>query len=327
MQKPFKTYRQQLGILRSRNLTIANGSRAIKILKKEGYYNIINGYKHIFLDDALSQQNREDYYKTGVTFENIYALYEFDRNMRNILIKYLLATEASLKTKVAYHFSEQYKQTFNYLDYNNFDSSNPKKVTELISRISIVITEHSQKQSQGGQFYHYLNKYKELPMWVLVKKMTFGEVNHFFDALQPNLKTVIADEFIDEYKKEHKNFAFAVPTPLSIDVCIYSMLTFLNAFRNICAHDERLYNAIIKKNNKIPKVTLFHKTPQLSFKSRLFDCILVLGFFISKKEYKILVKQVTAEVDKLSHSLPQSLFNSVLIAMGFAKTWQSDLHL
>ena len=158
MLKPFKTYRQQLGILRSRNLTISNGSRAIKILKKEGYYNIINGYKHIFLDDALSQQTREDYYKPGVTFENIYALYEFDRNMRNILIKYLLATEASLKTKVAYHFSEHYKQTFNYLDYNNFDSTSPQKVTELISRISKVITEHSQKQTQGGQFDHYLNK-------------------------------------------------------------------------------------------------------------------------------------------------------------------------
>lgn len=327
MLKPFKTYRQQLGILRSRNLTISNGSRAIKILKKEGYYNIINGYKHIFLDDALSQQTREDYYKPGVTFENIYALYEFDRNMRNILIKYLLATEASLKTKVAYHFSEHYKQTFNYLDYNNFDSTSPQKVTELISRISKVITEHSQKQTQGGQFYHYLNKYKELPMWVLVKKMTFGEINHFYEALQPPLKTAIADEFLNEFKKEYKLSALVAPMTPPMDRYIYPMLTFLNYFRNICAHDERLYNAIIKKNNKILKVTLFHKSPQITFKSRLFDCILVLGFFISKKEYKTLVKQVADEVDKLSRSLPQSLFNSVLIAMGFAKTWRSDLHL
>lgn len=48
MSKPFKTYRQQLNILRSRNLIIDNGSKAIDILKKEGYYNIINGYKEIF---------------------------------------------------------------------------------------------------------------------------------------------------------------------------------------------------------------------------------------------------------------------------------------
>ncbi len=327
MQKPFKTYRQQLGILRSRNLTISNGSRAIKILKREGYYNIINGYKHIFLDDALSQQNHEDYYKTGVTFENIYALYEFDRNMRNILIKYLLATEASLKTKVAYHFSEEYKQTFNYLDYNNFDSKSPQKVTELISHTSKVITDHSQKQTQGGQFYHYLNKYKELPMWVLVKKMTFGEINHFFEALQPYLKTVIADEFTDEFRKEYKQSAFIAPMPLSMDCYIYPMLAFLNYFRNICAHDERLYNAVYKKSHKIPKVTMFHKCPQITFKSKLFDCILILGFFVSKKEYRALIKQITAEVEKLSHELPQNLFNSVLIAMGFSKTWQSDLHL
>lgn len=50
MDKPFKTYRQQLTILRGRNLVIKDGSKAIQILKNEGYYNIINGYKDIFLD-------------------------------------------------------------------------------------------------------------------------------------------------------------------------------------------------------------------------------------------------------------------------------------
>lgn len=35
MSKPFKTYRQQLNILRSRNLIIDNGSKAIDILKKK----------------------------------------------------------------------------------------------------------------------------------------------------------------------------------------------------------------------------------------------------------------------------------------------------
>lgn len=54
IDKPFKTYYQQLRILRSRNLLIPNGSRAVKILKRENYYNIINGYKDIFLDSNYS---------------------------------------------------------------------------------------------------------------------------------------------------------------------------------------------------------------------------------------------------------------------------------
>lgn len=47
-KKPFKTYNQQLKILRNRNLTISNGSKAISVLKRDNYYNIVNGYKDIF---------------------------------------------------------------------------------------------------------------------------------------------------------------------------------------------------------------------------------------------------------------------------------------
>lgn len=172
--KPFKTYRQQLKILRSRNLEIRDGSRATTILKREGYYNIINGYKDIFLDTALCRQAGEDRYKPGTTFEHIYALYTFDRAMKSALMDAILKVETFLKTQIAYFFSETYTQNFSYLDINNFDSSNPQKVTRLIAKVSNVITNNS----QSGQVYHYLDKYKELPLWVLSKKMTLGETYH-----------------------------------------------------------------------------------------------------------------------------------------------------
>lgn len=48
--KPFKTYNQQLKILRDRGLIISNGSKAIRILERENYYTVINGYKFFFLE-------------------------------------------------------------------------------------------------------------------------------------------------------------------------------------------------------------------------------------------------------------------------------------
>ena len=98
MNKPFKTYKQQLRILRGRNLIISNGSRAIRILKREGYYNIINGYKEIFLDANMTRQHQGDYYKNGTEFEHIAALYDFDRELRSVLLKYILKVEKYLKT-------------------------------------------------------------------------------------------------------------------------------------------------------------------------------------------------------------------------------------
>lgn len=37
-------------------------------------------------------------YKNGTTFEEVYALYAFDRNIRHIYLKYLLKAESSFKT-------------------------------------------------------------------------------------------------------------------------------------------------------------------------------------------------------------------------------------
>lgn len=51
--KEYKTYRQLLSILRSRGMSIgkgSQGSRVMRVLEKENYYNVINGYKDLFLD-------------------------------------------------------------------------------------------------------------------------------------------------------------------------------------------------------------------------------------------------------------------------------------
>ena len=104
--KPFKTYRQQIRILRSRNIQIRDGGKAMSVLKREGYYNIINGYKDIFLDEVLTSQSGEDRYKAGTTFEQIYALYTFDRSMKSSLISFILKVETFLKTQISYFFSE-----------------------------------------------------------------------------------------------------------------------------------------------------------------------------------------------------------------------------
>ena len=51
-EKTFKTYDEMIELLRSRNMNIPNGApkrKAKIILQREGYYNIVNGYKRPFL--------------------------------------------------------------------------------------------------------------------------------------------------------------------------------------------------------------------------------------------------------------------------------------
>lgn len=87
--KTYKSYRQQLAILRSRGMNIGKGSRVMRILERENYYNIINGYKELFLASKATP-TADEVYKTGTTFDEVYTLYNFDRELRHIYLRYLL---------------------------------------------------------------------------------------------------------------------------------------------------------------------------------------------------------------------------------------------
>ena len=324
MEKPFKTYRQQITILRNRNM-IVNGTRAMRILRSAGYYNVINGYKDIFIDTTATKQNGEDIYKAGTTLDQVYALYSFDCAMRNILISYLLKAETTIKTKSAYYFSEAHNNEFAYLNINNYDLTNPPEVTKLIAKLSNIITQNTSNKGNLGQIDHYISKYRAVPLWVLSQKMTFGEIKHFIKSLDPIIKKKFYDEVIHDFTR---SYSIRFVTPSTIEQDIMYMLDILNDFRNICAHGNRLYNRIFKKGKHIPPIsTLFHSPYNLKFNSKLFDCILITGLFISKKEYTRFIKDISEEIENLQSELSSSQFNIVLMNMGFAKDWKEKIKL
>lgn len=66
MAKIFKSINSQLRILRDRGMIIENGGRIKRILEKGNYYNIINGYKELFL--KRKETFYEEKYIEGTTF-------------------------------------------------------------------------------------------------------------------------------------------------------------------------------------------------------------------------------------------------------------------
>lgn len=87
----------------------------MRILEKENYYSLINGYKDLFLQvDAKGDPQLPEKYKNGTTFDEIYKLFCFDRDLRNTLLEYLLKFESNIKSKISYRFSEKYKEPHAY---------------------------------------------------------------------------------------------------------------------------------------------------------------------------------------------------------------------
>lgn len=315
MTKPFKTYNQQLKILRNRGLEIKNGSKAIKILKCENYYSIINGYKDIFL---ITNSNPE-MYKSGTTFEDIYSLFDFDREIRVLFLKYILKIESLINTKISYFFSQKYNGDFSYLNINNFNPSKLEQITGLIANLSNVIKEKSKIKNKASkkidnQISHYLSKHKTLPLWVLMRHLTFGITAYFYSSITDDLRIDIANEITDSYNKEY-NSKIKNITSEHLENIIY----FLSFFRNKCAHNERLFNLIKSKTT----ISYPHTTE--IFNGKLFDLTIIFKLFLFKKDYRKFMADLKYYIFELQKELDGSIFNKVLIEMGFPKDWENRL--
>ena len=77
-EKEFKTLDELIEILIKRGVNISSSSDkdyAKRVLQKYGYYNLINGYNKLFLDNSV--HNDYPIYVAGTTLCEINALYQF----------------------------------------------------------------------------------------------------------------------------------------------------------------------------------------------------------------------------------------------------------
>ena len=58
--KEYKTFNQQLSILRSKGMIVPTDGRPKRFLEQENYYNVINGYKDLFLCKNIQMSQEYD---------------------------------------------------------------------------------------------------------------------------------------------------------------------------------------------------------------------------------------------------------------------------
>lgn len=317
--KPFKSYDSQIKILKQRGLIIKSPTNCKNILKRENYYNIINGYKDIFLD--LNSNNEK--YLIGTTFENIYALYIFDENLRNLFLKYILKFETLLKTKVAYYHSKVHNSKFNFFDINNFQG-NSSKITKLIANISNDINKNNIEKTKNS-FSHYINKHGELPVWVYFQKANFGVVCYFYEVLKQNIKIDICDEINEEFNHYYKTKNKKIINHIQLE----NLSHFLNKYRNICAHNERLYFESGKQFKNKNKFYLdYSNYTSQQYRGNIFDLLVVLKIFLVKEDFFNLISEFEIILDKLKdsmHNLPNIYSSIENKHLNIPKNWKNLL--
>ena len=139
---------------------------------------LINGYKDLF----LSEKTPEDKYISGTTVGEIYALYNFDRELREIFLRYILHVETNIKNLISYRISECYGHD-NFLRYNNFNTD-MKDADKLVSSVFADIQRQIASSISDPCVKHYLQNYGYIPMWVLNNILTFGTISKFYSIMK-----------------------------------------------------------------------------------------------------------------------------------------------
>ena len=309
--KEHKTFNQQLTILRNRGVVVPTNGKPKRFLEQENYYNVVNGYKDLFLiKDSNNLPVEPELYQEGTHFNELKALFLFDRELRILLLKYLLIFENSIKTTVAYEFSKKYPRKNAYLDIANFVDNDPKKVLQQISILTKTIHD---KVDRTGAIKHYIEEHGEVPLWVLVNFLTMGNIANFYNILTDSTKNIIAKFYTDKYRTQNKDNTFRLSSA-DLSAC----LKVANLVRNICAHDERLYNANLR-NVRISQIANHFGIRRYDNK-RFIVVILFLKIVLDKKDFQRLYKALRNLFNQYADEFKTVVFDDILNTMGIDLT-------
>jgi len=306
--KEFKTIDEQIEILKEKGLIIKDEATAKDILLRENYF-FLSGYRYMFY-----KSNRDKAFIPGTTFEELYGLFQFDRNVRNTFFKHLLIIENNVKSIFSYQLSLKYgyKET-DYLKLENFtqDTARTRQVSDVINKMKRQIRVNGR---QNAATLHYLNNYGYLPMWIVVKVLSFGIISELYTILKNEDQRNISDF----YKMSE------------IDMGIF--LPLMSNYRNLCAHEDILYDhktqRVIPNNKYHEKLNIPREADEYIYgKNDLFALLIMLKYMLRDEEFRLLAYEIGYEIDLLDGKVNTIPLNKILEKLGFPPNWKDIVEM
>lgn len=217
--KPFLTYSEQINkLIIDKKLVITDIAFAQTALENISYYALIGGYKQLLYNPMTRL------YLPGTTFEDILALYYFDKSLRELFFRYLCNIEQKMRSFISYSFSESYSPNESeYLNASNYNNS--KRNTAGIQKLIQMLAIEARTNTNHPYVVYQRTTYNQVPLWVMVNTLTFGQLSKMYSFLKTSIQSKISRSFNHVSEKELGQY-----------------LKSLTHFRNVCAHNERLFS-------------------------------------------------------------------------------------
>ena len=235
-------------------------------------------------------------YKKNTSFEKIFSLYLFDRELRLIAIDAIERIEISLRCKIIYEFSTRYGNNW-YEDEAMYSNKN------IFNGLMYALDKELNRTKETF-ILHYKHKYTDPPnppAWMALEVLSFGQLSNMYKNLKNNdAKKAVADYFGIGYK------------------ILESWMEHLGYIRNICAHHSRLWNRTLTIKPIAPKVIKEKWIQTGNIRNdKVYISFAIMAYFINK------ITPGAYFVGKL-RSLFHRFYEIDIKAAGFYEGWESD---
>lgn len=215
--KAATTLTQQIAQLQARGLTITDVPSATHFLSNISYYRLA-GYWWPMQSNKTTHQ-----FKPNSKFEDVIALYNFDRELRLLIFDVIERIEIALRSKLIYHLSHEFDPWW-------FENSTLFiSVQELVKTLGAISGEI--ERSKDVFIKDHLKRYKSdtrfPPAWKALEVASFGNLSKLYGNLKPTVKS--KDLIASELNTVNHTY-------------LPSWLQAIAQIRNLCAHHSRLWN-------------------------------------------------------------------------------------
>ncbi|MDX2972393.1 Abi family protein [Kribbella solani] len=310
--KPHLTFTDQVQLLKSRGLVIADEAEAAHLLSTIGYYRL-SGYWYSYRRQ-LGRAPRDDHFVEGTTFRQVVRLYDTDRQLKLQVLRAIERVEIALRVLVAFTLGK--RGAYAHLDARNLDGrftrsdhGQPSAYERWLRKVRT-----AQTRSSEDFVLHFQHKYDgKLPVWVLTEILDFGSMSHLFQGLQ----------FADRNEIAHR-LGVLDQRAAGNGAALANWLRVLNYVRNVCAHHSRLWNRNLANqlapSHLLSIPDLQHLTGRDVLHSRVYSMLCIVAFLLSRigqesRWAEQIRKLVTVEIPACGRNLRE---------LGFPSGWATQ---
>lgn len=230
-------------------------------------------YKYSDTDEEITKRIKAiDYYNhlysEKVIYSDFVRMYKFEHELRNILLKYTLIIEESLKNVFVVYLNSIEASADFLTDINQYETGQ-NNINNAIESIKKVFDKQTNKHSNPIKRKNKQNL--SVPYWIIINELTLGETIKLIINLEEKHRTKILENCVNYFTKMELKYNSSFSSEEKENYynhinAMRELLSIIGRFRNNLAHNQPIYNFNVKEYYSPKKNTINYALPKAKSK-------------------------------------------------------------